>query len=265
MRQLLPFPRDPVDPAALYGDLPPATTRPTVRLNMIASIDGATAVGGLSGGLGGPADQALFTVLRSQADMVLVAAGTVRAEHYGPSRLPVAVISRSCRLDWDSPFFTAAITTPIVVTVAEAPVLERKKAADLADVIIAGKGDVDLAFALGALAERGFTQVLAEGGPSLNGQLTAAGLLDELCLTLSPLLAGGEAKRILSRPGPGGPWGRTRVAAPIAVRAGRVPVPPVPPGVGRRCRSRAGGTSVPPARLPRVTQTTRWSRMRGTG
>ena len=65
-------------------------------------------------------------------------------------------------------------------------------------MIIAGKRDVDLAFALGALAERGFTRVLAEGGPSLNGQLTAAGLLDELCLTLSPLLAGGEAKRILA-------------------------------------------------------------------
>ena len=112
MRQLLPFGCDPVDPAVLYGDLPPARTRPTVRLNMIASIDGATAVAGLSGGLGGPADQALFAVLRSQADLVLVAAGTVRAEHYGPSPVPVAVISRSCRLDWDSPFFTAAITPP---------------------------------------------------------------------------------------------------------------------------------------------------------
>jgi RibD C-terminal domain len=77
MRQLLPFGCDPVDPAVLYGDLPPAGTRPAVRLNMIASIDGATAVAGLSGGLGGPADQALFAVLRSQADIVLVTAGTV--------------------------------------------------------------------------------------------------------------------------------------------------------------------------------------------
>jgi len=200
MRQLLPFACDPVDPVTLYGDLPPAGTRPTVRLNMIASIDGATAVAGLSGGLGGPADQALFAVLRSQADIVLVAAGTVRAEHYGPSAVPVAVISRSCQLDWDSPFFTAAIAPPFVVTVAEAPALERKKAADLAEVIIAGERDVDLAFALGALAERGFARVLAEGGPSLNGQLAAAGLLDELCLTLSPLLAGGQAKRILAGP-----------------------------------------------------------------
>ena len=201
MRQLLPFPRDPVDLAALYDDLPQAGSRPTVRLNMIASIDGATAVAGVSGGLGGPADQALFAVLRSQADVVLVAAGTVRAEHYGPSRIPVAVISRSCRLDWDSPFFTAAIARPIVVTVSQAPVLERKKAEDVADVIIAGERDVDLAVALDALAERGFARVLAEGGPSLNGQLTAAGLLDELCLTVSPLLVGGEAKRILAGPG----------------------------------------------------------------
>src|SRR5215510_7706250 len=116
MQQLLPFPRDPVDPATVYDDLPPAGRRPTVRLNMIASIDGATAVAGVSGGLGGPADQALFAVLRAQADVVLVAAGTVRAEHYGPLPVPVAVLSRSCRLDWDSAFFTAAITPPIVVT-----------------------------------------------------------------------------------------------------------------------------------------------------
>ena len=200
MRQLFPFPCDPVDPAVLYGDLPPAGPRPTVRLNMIASIDGATAVGGVSGGLGGPADQAVFAALRSHADVVLVAAGTVRAEHYGPIGLPIAVVSRSCRLDWDWPLFTATNAQPIVVTVAEAPELERKRAADLADVIIAGERDVDLATAIDALAARGLCRVLAEGGPSLNGQIAAAGLLDELCLTLSPLLAGGDAKRILAGP-----------------------------------------------------------------
>ena len=67
-------------------------------------------------------------------------------------------------------------------------------------MIIAGERDVDLAAALGALAERGYARVLAEGGPTLNGQLAAAGLLDELCLTVSPLLAGGDAKRILAGP-----------------------------------------------------------------
>ena len=74
----------------------------------------------------------------SQADIVLVAAGIVRAEHYGALELPVAVISRSCRFGWDLPFFTVAIAQPIVVAVAEAPVLEFKKVADLADVIIVG-------------------------------------------------------------------------------------------------------------------------------
>jgi riboflavin biosynthesis pyrimidine reductase len=78
---------------------------------------------------------------------------------------------------------------------------DRGKAAELAEVIIAGERDVDLAVALRTLAERGFAQVLAEGGPTLNGQLAAAGLLDEVCLTLSPLLVGGDAKRILAGPG----------------------------------------------------------------
>ena len=201
MRQLWPFPCDVVDPAVLYAELPCAGTRPAVRLNMIASIDGATAVAGVSGGLGGQADQELFAVLRSKADIVLVAAGTVRAEHYGPLGLPVAVVSRSCRLDWDSPFFTAATVKPIVITVAGAAAADRGKAEELAEVIIAGERDVDLTATLGTLAERGFAQVLAEGGPTLNGQLAAAGLLDEVCLTLSPLLVGGDAKRILAGPG----------------------------------------------------------------
>lgn len=199
MRQLLPFPLDPVDPVALYGDLEPSgDPRPTVRLNMISSIDGGTAMAGVSGGLGGIADHAIFTVLRELADVVMVAAGTVRAERYGPSTTPVAVVSRSLRLDWDAPFFTEANARPLVITVAQAPARERSRAAELADVIVAGQRDVDLAEALRALGERGFRMVLAEGGPTLNGQLAVAGLLDELCLTLSPRLIGGDSKRILA-------------------------------------------------------------------
>jgi riboflavin biosynthesis pyrimidine reductase len=197
VRQLLPTFLDPVDPMAVYGDLPTARSRPSVRLNMIASVDGATAVAGVSGGLGGKADHALFAVLRSLADVVLVAAGTVRTERYGPSTVPVAVVSRSCRLDWDAPFFTSPIARPIVITVAQAPAPARARAAEAAEVILAGEHDVDLATALHALGVRGFRAVLAEGGPTLNGQLAAAGLLDELCLTLSPRLVGGGAKRIL--------------------------------------------------------------------
>jgi len=196
MRRLFPDPLDPVDPAGVYGD-PPRTGpggRPGVRLNMIASVDGATTVAGVSGGLGGGADHDLFALLRSLADVVLVAAGTARAEGYGPSRVPVAVVTRSCRLDWEAPFFTAPVARPIVVTVAGAPPDALARAAE---VVVAGDRDVDLAVALDALGGRGHRAVLAEGGPTLNAQLAAAGLLDELCLSLSPRLVGGAAKRIL--------------------------------------------------------------------
>lgn len=98
MRQLLPLATDPVDPAVVYADLPVAQGRPLVRLRMIASLDGAATVGGLSGGLGGPADRRILVVLRELADVRLVAAGTVRAEGYGSSKVPLAIVTRSCTL-----------------------------------------------------------------------------------------------------------------------------------------------------------------------
>jgi len=191
---------DPVDPMVVYSDLPVARGRPAVRLNMIASVDGATTVAGLSGGLGGPADKRVFSVLRSLADAVLVAAGTVRAESYGPSPHLIAVVSRSCVLDWRAPFFIEAPVRPIVITVAAAQADDRALAAEVADVVIAGDDSVDMRRAIDALGERDARTVLAEGGPSLNGQLAAAGLIDELCLSLSPRLVGGDSKRILSGP-----------------------------------------------------------------
>src|SRR6478735_5933963 len=84
MRMLFPVPADPVDPAEAYADLPTADGRPSVRLNMIVSVDGGTSWNGVSGALGGPADKALFAILRSLTDVVLVASGTMRAENYGP-------------------------------------------------------------------------------------------------------------------------------------------------------------------------------------
>jgi riboflavin biosynthesis pyrimidine reductase len=200
MRQILPTYLDPVDPLDVYGDPPAGDGRPGLRYNMIASVDGATAVDGVAGGLANQADKDLFRLLRSLADVVLVAAGTVRAEGYGPSRVPIAVVTRSCNLDWESRFFTAQDAKPVVVTVATAPAEARARAAEVADVVVAGERDVDLAMAVDALGERGWRAVLCEGGPTLNGQLAAAGLLDELCLTLSPRLVGGTAKRLLAGP-----------------------------------------------------------------
>ena len=200
MRQLFPEPADSVEPLDVYRDLPVVEGRPAVRRNMIASVDGATAVDGRSGGLGGPADRRVFVALRSLADVVLVAAGTVRAEGYGPGTRPIAVVSGSLRLDWDSPFFTTATHRPIVVTAGRAPAEALKRATDVADVLVAGDGEVDLVRAVEMLGERGFAQVLAEGGPSLNGALAGAGVLDELCLTVAPRLVAGDAKRILTGP-----------------------------------------------------------------
>ena len=157
-------------------------------VNMIASADGATTVDGRSGGLGGAGDRAVFAVLRRLADVVLVGAGTVRAEGYGPPKKPgqkVAVVSRSGRLDWTSELFTSG---------AGLAVLPEDGPAVPVPSVRAGHGAVDLASALGQLEG---AVVLAEGGPSLNGQLAAAGLIDELCLTIAPRLVGGEAKRIV--------------------------------------------------------------------
>ncbi|MCU1450755.1 MAG: bifunctional deaminase-reductase domain protein [Acidimicrobiales bacterium] len=200
MRQLFPEVIDPVDLSDVYDDLPTAEGRPAVRLNMISSVDGATALEGLSGGLGSLADKRVFAVLRSLADVVLVAAGTVRAEGYGPASLPIAVVTRSAQLDWQSAFFTEADAKPIVVTVADAPEENLAHASEVADLVLAGTGSVDFRLALDALALRGARSVLAEGGPTLNGHLALAGVLDEVCLTFSPKLAAGDAKRILDGP-----------------------------------------------------------------
>lgn len=215
MRLLFPEPVAEVDPATVYADVPHNDVRPAVRLNMIVSVDGGTSWNGVSGALGGTADKALFGVLRSLADVVLVASATMRGEQYGPAVLApkiqnarrgrgqtpvpkIAVVSRTCQFDWSTPFFTAATERPIVLTVSSASEADRTRAAEVAEVIVAGEDDVDLAHAVGELGSRGAESVLAEGGPTLNGELARAGLLDELCVTLSPLLASGDAKRIIA-------------------------------------------------------------------
>ena len=218
MRQLLP-PGGPADLAVLYG-YPAGLTRPWVRANMIESADGAAEVDGLSGGLSGPADREVFGLLRALADVILVGAGTARAEKYRPARVrpqwaglrsgrpaapPVAVLTGRLDLDLDGPLIAAAAADArtIVITTGAAPADRRAAAGALADVIIAGEQRVDLATAVGELAGRGYRRILAEGGPHLLGQLAGAGLLDELCVTVSPVLAGGQAGRIVQGP-PGG-------------------------------------------------------------
>jgi riboflavin biosynthesis pyrimidine reductase len=210
--------------ARLYA-YPDAADRPWTRANMIASVDGAAAVDGRSGALSGPGDRQLFSVLRSLADVILVGAGTARAERYRPVRArdvwpalrvgrpptpPIAVLSGTLDLDTGGRLLAgpADAARTIVLTTQAAPAERRAAAARHADVIIAGEDVIAPAAAIGALADRGYRRILLEGGPTLLGQVAAAGLLDELCLTVSPVLAGGLASRIIgAEPRPGFPVG----------------------------------------------------------
>ena len=213
VRRLLPDPSDPLDDDALTAQyaVPATNGRPHVRLNFISSVDGAVTVGTVSKGLQTPGDKRVYDNLRTQADAILVGAGTARTEQYGPARLTpeqvtqrrslgftkppaIAVISETLALDPDTTLFTAATTRTIVITHSSAPTDHRAALAEVADVIVAGESSVDLPLALAMLAERGLTRILCEGGPQLFGALLAAGCVDELCVTTSPLLVG---------PGPG--------------------------------------------------------------
>jgi riboflavin biosynthesis pyrimidine reductase len=195
--------------ARLYG-YPGA---PWLRANMVTSADGAGDLDGLSAGLSSDADRRLFGVLRVLADVILVGAGTARAEGYRPAKHraaladlragrtatpPIALVTRTLDLDLDTPLFTQVPpdARTIVITCADSPADRRDAVARVADVIVAGDLVVDLKQAVAALDERNLGRVLCEGGPYLLGQLAAAGLLDELCLTISPLLAGPGPSRI---------------------------------------------------------------------
>lgn len=208
---LVPVVGGPLDDAALAEHYSRDATQHWLRVNFVSSIDGAATVDGVSGGLGGDADHRVFDLLRTLCDVVLVAAGTVRKEGYGAMRLsdedaaaraarglapqPVfAIASGSLDLDPVSPVFTDAPVRPIVVTSAAASpssALER-----VADVLVCGETIIDPALMLRALAERGLTRIHCEGGPSFFGSLLAADVVDELCLTVSPLLVGGDSGRI---------------------------------------------------------------------
>jgi riboflavin biosynthesis pyrimidine reductase len=107
-----------------------------------------------------------------------------------------AVVSSRLTLEARHPFFAEAVARPLVVTSASAPRSRREALAEVADVVITGEARVDLAAALAELAVRGLRSVLSEGGPGLFGALAEADLVDDACVTLSPLLVAGDASRI---------------------------------------------------------------------
>lgn len=214
MRQLLPEPGE-VDPIAAYlaAPRPAPADRPWVVVSMVSSLDGATAVGGRSGPLGGEPDRAVFRAVRAIADVVLVAAGTLRTEGYGPVRLSdaardarlaagrspgpprLAVVSAS--LDLDLRRAAEGPVRPLVLTTDDADAERRAQLEALAEVRALGTGRVDVLAALAGLRAEGAEVVVCEGGPSLNAALVGADVVDEWCLTLAPAVVGGDSRRVV--------------------------------------------------------------------
>lgn len=204
MRQLLPDPVPDLDDEALVEAyrLPPGRS---LRVDFVASLDGSVTVDGRSGGLGSPGDRRMFRTLRALADVVLVGHGTAAAEGYRPVdadphvaalraglgrrvSAPVAVVSRRASL---APGDRLAVPSTLLVTCGAADA-GRRAALETAGVtvLVCGEDDVDLPLALDALADRGLEQVLCEGGPALLSTALAAGVVDELDLSIVPALVG---------------------------------------------------------------------------
>jgi riboflavin biosynthesis pyrimidine reductase len=192
-----------------------------VRVNFIASVDGGVTVEGKSAGLQTPGDNRIFAALRDLADVVVVGAGTARTEGYRAlnqpaariqkrevnglaAALPIAVLTRSLGLDPSLSLFTAAdpAARTLVFTCAAAKPAEHAELARVAEVIICGDAEVDLSEVHGVLVGRGLKRILCEGGPTLFGDLAATGNVTELCLSISPMLAGPGSGRIVGGP----PW-----------------------------------------------------------
>ena len=219
VRQVYPPPGDHPDVDLVdcfHADQRPAPAgRPWVLVNMVNSVDGAVAVDGRAGGLSGPADMRLYQVLRGLADVVLVGAGTVRAEGYRTPRTPdgrvaklrdrrgqaarprLAVVSGRLDLDPTIGMFSEhdpSDPRPLIYTTTAADPGRRATMEPVAEVVDLGSVEWSPSAMLADLSARGTEVVLCEGGPTLNGQLLAEGLIDEYCLAISPRVVGGSGR-----------------------------------------------------------------------
>ena len=206
MRRLLPDPAT-LDDAALV-DAYRVTEGRHLRVNFIASLDGSITVDGRSEGLGSPGDRRVFQTLRALADVVLVGHGTASTEGYRamtadsavgrlrtsidrPPTAPIAVVSKRASLDPVSGLVTGAVSPTILITCGASDAGRREAlAAAGVTVLVCGDDEVDLPAALDRLAERGHEHVLCEGGPTLFRDALAAGVVDELDLSIAPALVG---------------------------------------------------------------------------
>jgi riboflavin biosynthesis pyrimidine reductase len=186
-----------------------------VRANLIASIDGAATHEGRTRGLNNADDKKVFDMLRMMCDVLLVGAGTLRQEGYGELRLEdsavawrlehglaaqptLAVVSGRLGLAPEMPALAQAPARAIIFTHGHASLEQRQRLSRTAQVVVCGDSTVEPRAMLAALAQRGLLQVLCEGGPHLLGTLIEADCVDELCLTLSPVVENGDAGRIIA-------------------------------------------------------------------
>jgi len=212
------------DLVLLYAYPEPVPGRGWVRANMVTTLDGAVhGADGRSGSINTPGDKRVFSVLRGLADVVVAGAGTVRAEGYSrPTSKPEDVARRSAAGQAPRPCLAVVtgsgdvpeklLDAPgrdesgwrlVVLTTGHT---DRVALARLRDalgeecVLQVGDDAVDATLALDALADRGLNRVLCEGGPALLGGWLGADVVDELCLTTAPVVAGGDAGRIVAAP-----------------------------------------------------------------
>jgi len=188
-----------------------------VRACMVMGLDGSIAgPDGLSGSISSPTDRAVLAAIRRFADAYLVGAGTVRAERYsavrarpevverrvagGQAAAPtLAIVSASCRFDWEDAAFTGSDNRPVVLTVERSDPADRAVAARWCEVLVVGDQRVEPRAALDALGERGLTRVTCEGGDTLLAEMIRAEVIDEVDLTLAPVVIAAPRP---ARPGP---------------------------------------------------------------
>jgi len=197
MRRLLPDPGPTTVSEQLEAYRPweeaPAE-RPLVGMNFVATVDGRATIEGRSGPIGSDADTAMLVGLRKRFEAVMIGAGTMRVERYGPMEPLVVLVSGRLDLPWDAPLFAEEGGEALIFTASEAEPPETAASIE----VVRHEGAVNLAEALRHLRqERGIRAVLSEGGPHLHAQMQADGLVDDLFLTIAPKLSGGGAPRIL--------------------------------------------------------------------
>lgn len=212
MTRILDLSPDEIPSYYLADSRSAAEGRPWVVMGMISSLDGSAVVDGGSTALGGPPDRQVFRALRAVADVIVVGAGTVRSERYRQASLPddfrdwrrrhglsdqprIAIVSESLRID---PTESLAAARPLVFTTAAAAGSVGGDVGRWAEIVTVGDSSVDPSTMLAHLGKEGVGTVLLEGGPRLNGAM--GDHVDEVCLTISPRLAGGDGPRIVDGP-----------------------------------------------------------------